>query len=390
MSLLKIWNSCLGTSTTKKDWNSWIWQESHAVHDIATVARFVPLSHQERSEAERVQQLFQMGTTPYYLALIRSLHLKGDDHNARRLVKSFVPSLHELADEVRMVQACKGGSGIDGMGEDGTTPFPFLSQLYKDRILLFTTHHCPFFCRYCFRRRKVILNSGSAVPETILHGDNLDKTIEYIKDHPDIRDVILSGGEPLSLGEAQLDRILSALRSIDHVKIIRIDTKIPVVMPMRITHSLLKMLRRHHPLYINIHCIHASEITNEMKASCEKLVNAGIPLGSYTPLLRGINDSRESLRDLFWNLVLCRVRPYYLVQLVGTKWTEQFRVPLMESLSLLDGIHGELSGVAVPTFKVYVPGEGKIPLSPDYYVHKTQKGHILRNWKGEEVLYEDS
>jgi lysine 2,3-aminomutase len=385
MDLRRLWNENTGNAVSEEEWSSWTWQSRNAVGDLHTLKKFIPLSKREEEDVKIVLNHFRMSVTPHYLSLVSSLFQKGEADDAKSLLLTFLPSTYELIDE-----ETTRSSIVDGLGEEGTTPYPFLYQLYEDRLLFFVTHYCPFYCRYCFRRRKVIPRSGGFTPpQAPLSKDNLGKVIEYISSRPKIRDVILSGGEPLSLADERLEEILAELRKIQHVKIIRIDTKIPAVMPMRITDKLVDMLRKYHPLFMTLHFVHPVEITEEAKEACEKLVDAGIPLGTYTPVLRGVNDDREVLKELFWKLVLCRVRPYYLVQFVPTKWAEHFRIPLLKSLKLLEGIHGEISGIAIPTFKVYTPGSGKIPLLPQYYVRKTEKGHILKSWRGEEVLYEE-
>jgi lysine 2,3-aminomutase len=379
---INIWNKRLNTSVTQKEWNSWKWQVKNSLKTLKEIEKFIPLTETEKNNIKEVCEHFPMLVTPHFISNVALLYFQGRKEEADALTKCCLPSRSEL-------NITPQGTD-DGLGEEGTTPYPFISQLYRDRILLFVSHHCPFFCRYCFRRRKVILPPNQKFKNvSIAIGNNLEKVLSYIKEKKDIRDVILSGGEPLLLSDNQIEKILKLLRQISHVKIIRVDTKMPIVVPMRITKDLVKMLKKYHPIFMTLHFVHPAEITPEVEEACERLVDAGIPLGTYTPVLRGINDNRETLKELFWRLVQIRIRPYYLVQFVPTPWTEHFRVPLEKSLSLIEGIHGELSGLAIPSFKVYVPGKGKVPLLPNYYIKRTPQGHLLKTINGKEGLYEE-
>jgi lysine 2,3-aminomutase len=388
---LELWNEKFNVKVKLKEWISWEWQFKNAIKKIDFLERFIPLNEERKAEIIKVLDNFIMSITPHYLTNVALLLLDGKENEAKSLMKSFIPSIYELQTKTDLLVKDYNVSktDIDGLGEDGTTPFSYMSQLYKDRILLFVTHLCPFYCRYCFRRRKVIIGPDEEPPENIFANGNLDKVIDFIRKNKEIRDVIISGGEPLFLSDEKIEKILKLIREIKHVKIIRIDTKIPVIAPMRITKELIKILKKYHPLFMTLHFIHPSEITPETKNACEMLADAGIPLGTYTPILKDINDNREVLKNLFWELVQIRVRPYYLVQFVPTIWTEHFRVPLEESLKLIDGIHGELSGIAIPSFKVYVPGKGKVPLLPNYYIKKTQEGHLLRTKDGDIEIYKE-
>ena len=378
---IDLWNQRLNTSISAKEWNSWRWQVRNSITTLDKLKKFIPLDAEEENEIKEVLKHFVVSVTPFFIANVALLYSKGREEDVKAIAKCFVPSVNEISYQSQFMN--------DGLGEKDTTPFSYISQLYKDRVLLFTTNNCPFYCRYCFRRRKVILNPKENRPEDLMIGDNLEKALQYIRERKEIRDVILSGGEPLSLNDNRLERIIKSLREISHVKIIRIDTKMPVVIPMRITEALVRMLKMYHPIFMTLHFVHPAEITPEVREACERLVDAGIPLGTYTPVLKGINDSKEILKRLFWELVQIRIRPYYLVQFVPTGWTEHFRVSLMESLNFLEGIHGELSGIAIPTFKVYTKGCGKVPLLPQYYIKRTPKGHLLRTWSGDVAIYEE-
>ncbi len=393
-SKIEFWNKKMGTSITEREWNSWIWQEQNRITTLEDLKKLIPIEEKKEKEIEQVLKHFKMAVTPYFVSYVGLLYSEEKTREAAdALCKTFLPDIAELIDifydpmitqyNVSDIELLK----IDGLGEENTTPFSYISRLYLDRALLFVTSHCPFYCRYCFRRRKVITSPNSSAQENILQSNNLEKAMDFLKDNPEIRDVILSGGEPLTLNDTQLEKILLSLREIKHIKIIRIDTKIPAIMPMRITDSLVTTIRKYHPVFMTLHFVHPYELTPESKKACEKLVDGGIPLGTYTGIYKGINDNREILKQLFWELVQARIRPYYLVQFVPTKHAEHFRVPLEKSLSILEGLHGELSGIAIPSFKVYTYGQGKVPLLPAYYRGKIKEGHLLKTYKGEVALY---
>lgn len=354
---VQTWNLLTGQNVTASQWLDWKWQFRNRITDESTLGRLLGLDQQTQEELVRVGEIFLTSVTPFQLVLVYDLLASQRESDAKALAKVFLPNIAEIS-------AVPGGI-IDGLGEEGSTPYSYISQLYPDRVLLFVTDICPLYCRYCFRRRKVIHQKPITMrPENILQGDHLEQAAQYIESHTSIRDVILSGGEPLILDDEHLEKIIRRLRKINHVDIIRIDTKIPTVMPQRITDDLVSMLHRYHPIFMTLHFVHPAEIDDEVRIACAKLVNAGIPLGTYTPILRGINNDRQTLKTLFWELVKMRIRPYYLVHFVPTIWTEHFRVSLQESLELISGLHYELSGIALPAFKVYVPGCGKIPIVP--------------------------
>ena len=383
----ELWNKLANDHVDDEQWNNWVWQLQKRITKIDTLKKVIPLSLEEEQEISAVLKHFPMSVSPYFLTHVRQLIDTGEEGKANALKRIFLPSIQEIS------PICKTEI-VNGMGENGSTPHRFISQLYPDRALLFVTDSCPIYCRYCFRRRKIIREVGEDEKEEgILKKTNLEKAVEYIKttvrNGEKIRDVILSGGDPLSLSDKRLDEILTGIKSIKTVEILRIDTIFPAVLPQRITDSFVSMIRKHHPLFMTIHFVHPAEITDEVKKACAKLVDAGIPLGTYTPILKGINNDKESIKMLLWGLIKMRIRPYYLVQFLPTKWTEHFRVPLMKSLSLLEGFHGGLSGIAIPTFKVYIKGKGKVPLLPQYYVKRTCEGHLLKTWSEEIALYEE-
>jgi lysine 2,3-aminomutase len=355
---VELWNNLTNQNIDINQWLDWKWQFKSRVKDVKTLFKILNFDSITQKKIEEVSNTFIFSVTPFQLIRVYELLQLNKISEAESLSKVFVPDILELT--------LKNDGVIDGLGEEDTTPFPYISQLYPDRVLLFVTDICPFYCRYCFRRRKVIHQVDlKERPMNILDDANLETAIEYIDSNNQIRDVILSGGDPLSLNDNNLEKILSRLKKIKHVEIIRIDSKIPAVMPQRITNDLIKILNKYQPIFMTLHFVHPSELEDEVKYACSKLVNSGISLGTYTPILKGVNNSREVLKSLFWELLKIKIRPYYLVHFVPTQWTEHFRVSLEESLKLISGIHYELSGLAIPSFKLYIPGKGKILLTPN-------------------------
>ena len=272
------------------------------------------------------------------------------------------------------------------MGEAGQSPVPGLVHRYPDRVLFLATSYCSTYCRYCTRSRLVGhgADCGGAVR------DRWQMAIEYIAAHPQVRDVLVSGGDPLTLPDDALGWLLGALRAIPHVEIIRIGTKVPAVLPQRITPALCAVLRRAHPLWISVHATHPDKVTPEMKVACERLSDAGIPLGSQTVLLKGINDSADTLKSLYQKLMMARVRPYYLYQCDPIIGSAHFRTSVKRGVEIIRALRGHTSGYAVPTYVIDAPGGGgKIPLSPDYVVSSGKGSVVLRNYEGKLFEYPD-
>lgn len=368
---------------SEKEWNDWHWQLKNSIKSIKELKEILGLPLEISEEIEKVINYFPMSITPYYLMVLRNvIENKGIDASLP-LMRTVLPSIEELKNVKEF---------IDGVGEEGTTPFSCVSRFYPDRALIFVTSMCPCYCRYCFRRRKV---GGK---EKIFSKDDLQKAIEYIKKSPPregkgkedplIRDVILSGGDPLILDDGNLEWIFSQIREIPHVKILRIDTKVPVTLPQRITDDLVQLLKKYKVYYMIINFVHPYEITDEVSKVCEKLADAGIQLASHTPLLKGVNDSSDVIKELMLNLVEIRVRPYYLIQFIPTKWTEHFRTSITKGIKIIEDIWGYISGIANPVYIVYLPhGKGKVPVYPNYIISRVKEGYIFRNFENEEVLY---
>ena len=307
---------------------------------------------------------YPMRINPYYLGLIQQV---GDP-----IWKQAVPDALELQDQV-----CH----LDPLNEENQSPIPNLVHRYPDRVLFMISSTCAMYCRFCTRKRKV------GCSEMAISSESLAAGIAYIREHAEIRDVILSGGDPLLLSDENLDSILSRLRAISHLEIIRIGTRIPVVLPQRITPSLVRVLKRYHPLYINTHFNHPSEVTPQAARACALLANAGIPLGNQTVLMRGVNDDPLVMRSLMQRLLVIRVRPYYIYQADQVQGTDHFRTSVEEGLEIMRALRGYTSGIAVPTYVIDAPGGGgKIPLLPDY-LQQLGSDVLLKNYRGDLYHY---
>ncbi|MCX8057577.1 MAG: KamA family radical SAM protein [Ignavibacteria bacterium] len=342
-----------------------LWQKM--IRDsIHSVDQLVEKFKLDRRVAERLDKFFQARINPYYLSLIR---YPGDP-----IWLQCVPDETELSD----IDAPE-----DPLGEDSMSPVPNITHRYPDRVLFLTTSQCGMYCRFCTRKRKVGDSSKISMR-------GLEAAFKYIEEHTEIRDVILSGGDPLMLTDTMLEKILQRLRQIPHVEIIRLGTRMPVVLPHRITPKLVRMLKKYHPIYVNTHFNHPWEITPESKRACELLADAGIPIGNQTVLMKGVNDDPEIIKELFRKLLLMRVRPYYLYQADLTKGANHFRTPVKVGLEIMDKLRGHTSGLAVPYYVIDAPGGGgKIPLLPQYILYQDDEKLILRNYKYETFVYPD-
>jgi lysine 2,3-aminomutase len=311
-----------------------------------------------------VCKVYPMRIPRYYYNLIQEV---GDP-----IWKQSVPSINELLDE---------DSPEDPLHEEEDSPVPRLTHRYPDRVLLLITDRCPMYCRFCTRKRMV--GRTSVISEkTIAMG------IDYIRSHTEIRDVLLSGGDPLMVSNRKLEHIISSIRAIRHVEIIRIGTRFPCVLPSRITDDLCNMLKKYHPIYVNTHFNHPNEITPQSREACERLAGAGIPLGCQTVLMKGVNDDPQILKELMHKLLMMRVRPYYLYQTDLTRGTNHFRTRVETGLQVMQALRGYTTGFAVPQFVIDAPGGGgKIPLMPDYVVKFDEKEIVLRNFEGKEYCY---
>lgn len=354
----------------REDWNDWKWQIRNSITSVEQLSSVVHMKDEEKDEVGQCLKKFRMAITPYYVALI------DQGNHACPVRLQAVPTEREL--EIQPEDMC------DPLGEEKDSPVRNIVHRYPDRVLFLITHKCSMYCRHCTRRRLV------GQEEFSIDDQVLEEALDYIRKNEKIRDVLISGGDPFIMTDSYLENIISRIRDIPHVEIIRIGTRTPVVLPMRITDNLVNMLKKYHPIWINTHFNHPAEITEWSAKACEKIVNAGIPLGNQSVLLKGINDDAGILKELFLRLVRMRVRPYYLYQCDVAEGIGHFRTPVSKGIEIMRNLRGFISGYAVPTFVIDAPGGGgKIPLNPDYIV-SMEKGLVtMRNYKGEIYTYPD-
>lgn len=330
---------------TDAQWNDWRWQLRKRIRTLAQLEQMLELSDQERRALVRGGAMLPVGITPYYMSL---LDRDNPQHPLRRTV---LPTTWEFRRAA--------GEADDPLGEDRHSPVPGLVHRYPDRVLLLVHDFCSTYCRYCTRSR--VVGHGEIAPEE----SRLQRALDYIRHTPAIRDVLLSGGDPLVLSDQRLDWVLGQLRAIPHVEFVRLGTKVPAVLPQRITPQLCRVLRRYHPLWMSLHFIHPDECTPEAFRACSRLADAGIPLGAQTVLLAGVNDSVETMKELVHRLLLMRVRPYYLYQCDPISGSAHFRTSVAKGLEIIEGLRGHTTGYAVPTFVIDAPGgAAKSPCSP--------------------------
>jgi lysine 2,3-aminomutase len=354
-------------NVSDEEWNDWRWQLRHRICNVQQLRELLQLTPSEE-QAILSSSRMRMAITPYFASL---LDPQNPDCPLRRQV---VPTLHELDHS-----AC---DLTDPLNEDGQSPVPGLVHRYPDRVLLLVTDQCASYCRHCTRRRLV----GNELWH--MSAEHMQRALDYIARTPQVRDVLVSGGDPLMLRDATLERLLHSLRNIPHVEIIRIGSRTPVFLPQRITTELVTMLRRYHPIYINIHVNHPLEITDEMAQACGRLADAGIPLGSQTVLLAGINDCPNVMKKLMQRLLQIRVRPYYIYQCDLSDGIGHFRTSVQTGIEIMEALRGHTSGLAVPTFVIDAPGGGgKIPVGPQYVLSRVPERVILRNYRGEVASY---
>lgn len=359
-------------SASIRDWNDWRWQNRNRIRTLGEAAAVFDLSADEREAIRRHRGALPLGLTPYYASLLDPADA------ARGLRRTVVPVTAEYA--------VAEGEGQDPLEEESHSPVPGIVHRYPDRVLLLVTNFCSVYCRYCTRARMVGAAGEGSVKKT-----DLERALEYIEQTPAVRDVLISGGDPLSLDDERLEYVLHRLQKIAHVAIVRIGSKQPVVQPMRITPSLCNMLRRYHPLFMSLHFTHPDELTPEVAQACGRLADAGIPLGSQTVLLKGVNDDEATLKDLMHGLLKIRVRPYYLFQCDMISGSAHLRTPLERGVELVRGLHGDLSGYAVPSFVVEAPGgSGKVPLAPDYVAGRDGSDWLLTGYDGTTYRYPDA
>ncbi len=350
-------------------WQDWHWQLSNRLSSVEELSRFVELTPDERAGLA-ADPKFHVDITPYFASLIDGR----DPHCPIR--RQVLPTAAEFR--------AFDGMRRDSLGEDHDSPVPGIVHRYPDRVLMLVTTHCASYCRFCTRSRMV------GDPAQAFGKADFERQIQYLRDHPEVRDVLLSGGDPLTLSDTLLDYLLTQVRSVPHIEIVRFSTRVPVFLPQRITPELCALLRRQHPFWLNIHVNHPRELTPEVEVAIAKLADAGIPLGSQTVLLAGINDQLAIQKDLMQRLVRNRVRPYYLYQCDLVQGAGHFRTPVALGIEIIEGLRGHTSGFAVPTFVVDLPdGGGKVPVMPQYLISQGRSRVVLRNFEGQIVAYDE-
>ena len=355
---------------TTREWNDWRWQNSHRIRTVEALARIIRLSADESEAIRRQRGPLPVGIGPYYASLL------DEDDPRQGLRRTVVPATAEY----RRLP----GEFEDPLGEDADSPVPGLVHRYPDRVLFLATGICSTYCRYCTRSRLV-----GATGEKSVKKSQLEQAIAYIEATPRIRDVLISGGDPLSLDDDRLDWLLGRLRRIPHVEFLRLGSKMPVVLPQRITPALSRVLKRHKP-WLSLHFTHPDELTPEVAEACGRLADAGLPLGSQTVLLKGVNDDLDILRRLFQGLLRIRVKPYYLYQCDPVAGSAHFHTTVDKGLEILRGLRGHTTGYAIPTYVVDAPGGGgKIPLLPDYVAGREGDELVLENYAGRLYRYPD-
>lgn len=352
----------LWKDVTAEQWYDWQWQYHHMVKTVEELGQIIPLTEAETKAGAATKDEYKFSTPPYYATLI-------DPKNSECPIRlQTIPNLHEMDRAAADIR--------DPLGEDEHQVVPGLVHRYPDRVLFLITTSCAMYCRFCTRRRIVLAKSHRTERE-------LDQVMDYLKAHPEVRDIIISGGDSLFVGDKYLESCLQRLREIPSIEIIRIASRIPVVCPMRITDDLCKMLRKYAPLFMMTHFNHPYELTEDAKKACATLVDHGIPVMNQTVLLRKINSDPSILKCLFQELLKNRVKPYYLYQCDLSEGIEHFRTPVQKGIEIIESLRGHTSGLAVPEFVIDSPGGGgKVPIMPQYLISESDKKVILRNYRG--------
>ncbi len=356
-------------NATDEDWNSWTWQVAKRIDDVETLSKFISLTDKQKAAINKVGEKFRWAISPYYLSVIDP----EGDHFKNAVFLQSIPTGLELVE---------GIGEADPMGEEFTNPAPCVTRRYSDRLIINVTNVCGMYCRHCQRRRNIGENDAAQSKE------NIQAAIDYIAATPEIRDVLITGGDPLTLSDDRLDWVLTELKKIEHVEFVRIGSRMPVVIPQRITKEFCDMVKKHHPIYMNLQFNHPYEITEEAKKACEMLADAGIPLGNQSVLLRGVNDDKFVMKALNQGLLRCRVRPYYIFHAKGVVGTLHFRTSVDIGIEIMEHLRGYTSGLAIPTFIINAPkGKGKTPMLPEYVISHGRDTITIRTWEGTIVEY---
>lgn len=351
-----------------KDWNNWIWQQQKRIKSMDQLEKVISVTQEERDAFAQSHEMFNMGITPYYASL-----MDPNDPNCPIRLQS-VPKKGELT--------ILSSDLEDPLGEERDMPVPGITHRYPDRVLFYTTHNCPVYCRHCTRKRKVSDPSSSAANKQLEDG------LAYIEAHHEIRDVVISGGDPLSNSDDRLEYILSRLRAMEHIEVFRIGTRNLVTLPHRVTENFAQMLRKYHPVFVHTHFNHPKECTLEAFDACTRLADAGCVLHNQMVLLKGVNDDPKVVKELNHKLLMMRVRPYYIYQCDLSQGISHFRTPVEVGLNIIENLRGWTSGMAVPHYVIDAPGGGgKIPLLPQYLVKRDGKKWTLRNFRGQQFDY---
>lgn len=351
-------------------WNDWHWQQRERITGLGPLEQVIHLTDGERQAARETAADFRMGITPYYAALM------DPDDPACPVRLQAVPTLGEMQIAPADLE--------DPLAEERDMPVPGVTHRYPDRVLFYTTHNCPVYCRHCTRKRKVADPTSAAAKTQIENG------LAYIAAHPEIRDVVISGGDPLSLSDDRLDYILGRLRAIPHVEIFRLGTRNLVTLPQRVTEDFVYMLRKHHPVYVNTHFNHPKECTAEAFEAARRLADAGCVIGNQMVLLKGVNDEPRTVLELNHKLLMMRIRPYYIYQCDLARGISHFRTPIESGIRIIEALRGHTSGLAVPQFVVDAPhGGGKIPVNPEYVLKHEGKRWTFRNYAGQTYTYDE-
>ena len=354
--------------TPDRDWTNWIWQQQKRIKTMEQLEKVIRPTQDEQDAFARSHEMFNMGITPYYASL-----MDPNDPNCPIRLQS-VPQLGELYVHPSEME--------DPLAEERDMPVPGITHRYPDRVLFYTTHNCPVYCRHCTRKRKV------SDPSSATQLAQLEGGLKYIEEHKEIRDVVISGGDPLSNSDDRLEYILSRLRAMEHIQVFRLGTRNLVTLPQRVTESFAKMLRKYAPVFIHTHYNHPKECTREAFDCCALLADNGAVINNQMVLLKGINDKAEIVKDLNHKLLMMRVRPYYIFQCDQSQGISHFRTPVETGLEIIEKLRGWTSGMAVPHYVIDAPGGGgKIPLLPEYVVKHEGKKWVLRNYKNEQFEY---
>lgn len=350
------------------EWNSHTWQLKNRITTLKQLEEHLELSEKERSGVLLSGTKLAMAITPHFFNLIDR---EDPECPIRRQV---IPRVEETwTSPYEMADPC---------GEDDSMPVPGLVHRYPDRVLFLVTDRCAAYCRYCTRSR-VVSGAGEQELET-----DHEAAFRYLEEHTEIRDVLLSGGDPLLFSDKKLEKILERLRSIKHIEFLRIGSRVPIFLPQRITPELCEMLQKYHPLFLSVHVNHPRELTLEVKEGLERLANHGVPMGNQSVFLRGVNDDVETMKTLVHKLLMCRVRPYYLYQLDLIQGSSHLQAPVAKGIEIIEGLRGHTTGYAIPQFVIDAPGGGgKVPVNPDYVVQQNSERVVIRNFEGKTFEY---